>query len=219
LELRSRGGPDARDAQPSARRSTDARTQLIEATIDSVTKRGFSRTRFTDVAREAELSARVVNHYFKSKKALFVATLHHMVETYEERSAAAARAAGDSPVAQLNALIAADFDPSINSFKTVTAWYAFWGETRWRADFLRLCSRRNQFYQRQTCALIQQIIDAGEYRDLDAPRIARGLNAMIDGLWHDMLLDPEAVTPDEAKQVCRAFLAKIFPREFTQSLA
>jgi TetR/AcrR family transcriptional repressor of bet genes len=190
------------------------RVQLIEATIDSIAKYGFARTTLADVARQAKLSQGIVSFYFDSKEALLIATLRHMVEAYEAFSAAAVARAGQSPAARLEALVAADFDPAMASRKQVTVWYAFWGETRWRKEFLDLCTRWAADYQERTRALIQQVIDAGGHEGLDAEPIARGLNAMIDGLWLNILLDPKACDRQEALRVCRTYLAQLFPGEF-----
>jgi TetR/AcrR family transcriptional repressor of bet genes len=190
------------------------RLQLIEATIDSIAKFGFARTTLADVARQAKLSQGIVSFYFESKEELLIATLRHMVEAYEAFSAAAAKRAGQSPAARLEALVAADFDPAMASRKQVTVWYAFWGETRWRKEFLDLCTRWSATYQERTRALVQQVVDAGGYEGLDAAVIARGLNAMIDGLWLNILLDTKACDRKEALRVCRGYLAQLFPREF-----
>jgi TetR/AcrR family transcriptional repressor of bet genes len=192
----------------------DRRLQLIEATIDSIAKRGFARTTLADVAREAKLSPGIVSFYFKSKQHLLVETLRHMVREYEAFSEAAVARAGPSPAAQLDAMVAADFDPAIASRKQVTVWYAFWGETRWRREFLELCTRWSADYQAHARAMVQRVIDAGGYQDLDAAAIARGLNAMIDGLWLNILLDPKSCDRREALRTCRAYLAQLFPREF-----
>ena len=190
------------------------RAQLIEATIDSIARYGFARTTLADVARQAKLSQGIVSFYFASKEDLLIATLRHMVAEYEAFSAAAVRRVGPAPAAQLEALVAADFDPAIASRKRVTVWYAFWGETRWRKEFLDLCTRWAASYQDRTRAVIQQVIDAGGYPGLDAGAIARGLNAMIDGLWLNILLDPKACDRKEALRACRTYLAQLFPREF-----
>src|SRR4030095_1882329 len=104
--------------------------------------------------------------------ALLIATLRHMVGEYEPFPEAAMRRAGPTPALQLAAMIAADFDPAIANRKQVTVWYAFWGETRWRREFLDLCTRWAASYQDRTRAVIQQVIDAGGYQDLDAGAIA-----------------------------------------------
>jgi TetR/AcrR family transcriptional repressor of bet genes len=176
------------------------RAQLIEATIDSIARYGFARTTLADVARQAKLSQGIVSFYFASKQDLLLATLRHMIAEYEAFSDAAVRRAGPSPAARLDAMVAADFDPAVAGRRQVTVWYAFWGETRWRKE--------------RTCEMVQQVIDAGGYRELDAAAIARGLNAMIDGLWLNILLDPKSCDRKEAIRACRAYLAQSFPREF-----
>jgi TetR/AcrR family transcriptional repressor of bet genes len=190
------------------------RAQLIEATIDSIARYGFARTTLADVARQAGVSQGIVSFYFRSKQELLLATLRHMVREYEAYSDRAVRRAGASPAARLDAMVAADFDPAVASRKHVTVWYAFWGETRWRKDFLDLCARWAASYQERTRDAIQQVIEAGAYPGLDAATIARGLNAMIDGLWLNILLDPKSCDRKEALRTCRAFLAQSFPREF-----
>src|SRR5262249_30603321 len=93
------------------------RVPPIEANIDSIAKYGFARTTLADVARQAKLSQGIVSFYFASKKELLIATLRHMVAEYEAFSAEAVRRAGPAPAVQLEALVAADFDPAIASRK------------------------------------------------------------------------------------------------------
>src|SRR3546814_786744 len=110
------------------------RVQLIEATIDSIAKRGFAETTLAHVADGAKLSRGIVNFYFKSKEALLVETLRHLAQGYEAFGLAAVARADPSPTGQIEAMIDADVDPAIASRKKVTVWYAFWGEARWRPD-------------------------------------------------------------------------------------
>lgn len=190
------------------------RVQLIEATIDSIARRGFAETTLAHVSDGAKLSRGIVNFYFKSKEILLVETLRHMAQEYEAFWKAALDRAGPSPAARLDAMIEADFHPAIASRKKVTVWYAFWGEARWRPDYLRICRALSERYFEETRELCHQVITAGGYGDLDAAAIARGLNAMIDGLWLEMLINPAGVDRAEAKRTCRAFLSGFFPAHF-----
>lgn len=191
------------------------RQQLIEATIASIAKRGFAETTLADVAGGAGLSHGIVNFYFKSKEALLVATLKHLAEEYEVFWRSAVARAGPSPAARLDAIIEADFHPAIANRKKVAVWFAFWGEARSRPEYLRLCNKLDTAYFEQTHSLCRQIIDQGGYDELDATRIARGLNAMIEGLWLDLLISPRDFDRETAKQTCRLFLVSVFPAEFT----
>ncbi|MGH6830284.1 MAG: TetR family transcriptional regulator C-terminal domain-containing protein, partial [Methylocella sp.] len=69
-------------------------------------------------------------------------------------------------------------------------------------------------YQIQTSAIMGEIIAAGGYADLDAAALARGLNAMIDGLWLDILTNPRSCDRTMALEICRTYLGQVFPREF-----
>src|SRR5215216_7504193 len=71
--------------------------QLIEATIDSLAKRGYSETTMADVADGAGLSRGIVNFHFESKEKLLVATLQYMADEYSQHWRAALQKAGDDP--------------------------------------------------------------------------------------------------------------------------
>lgn len=190
------------------------RVQLIEATIASIAKRGFADTTLAHVADKAGLSRGIVNFYFNSKEDLLVETLRFMANEYEAFWMAAAERAGPNPAARLLAIVEADFDPAITSRKRMTVWHAFWGEARWRPEYARICGRLSDLYFAQARAACQEVIDAGRYPDVDAGAVARALNAMIDGMWLDMLVNPTGLTRQEAKRVCRRYLAAAFPRTF-----
>jgi TetR/AcrR family transcriptional repressor of bet genes len=195
------------------------RVQLIEATIDSLAKRGFAEFTLAQVAQAARLSQGIVNFYFHSKEALLVETLKYMEAEYEQFWTAAVRRAGPRAVDKLVAMIAADFDPVMASRKKVTVWYAFWGEARWRPEYLKICQSLSESYFTETRSLCREIVEFGGYPGIDPDTVARGLNAMIDGLWLDILTSPTAVDRKEAKRTCLGLLAAVFPREFAGHLA
>lgn len=190
------------------------RRQLIEATIDGIARKGFAEVKIADVAAAAGLSVGIVNFYFKSKDALLIATLRHLVEDYERHMQGALARAGKSAAQQIDAMIDADFARAQANRKQVTVWYAFWGETRWRPEFQKLCADLSTDFQRGSEGAFARLIADGGYSGYDAGLIARGFNAMIDGLWLDMLINPKQTDRDAAKATVRAYLAGLFPREF-----
>jgi TetR/AcrR family transcriptional repressor of bet genes len=199
----------ARDALKEARR-----IQLMEATIDCIAARGFADLTLADVAKAAGLSVGIVNFYFKSKDVLLIETLRHLVADYVQQTNENIRNAGTSAAAQIDAMIESDFHRTIANRKRVTVWYAFWGETRWRPEFLKICQQLSDSFHDETRAAFARLVAEGGYSNIDADLVARGFDAMIDGLWLDMLINPKAVERDAAKQVVRTYLAGIFPNEF-----
>jgi TetR/AcrR family transcriptional repressor of bet genes len=199
----------SRDALKEARR-----VQLMEATIDCIAARGFSDLTLADVAKTAGLSVGIVNFYFKSKDQLLIETLRHLVDDYVQQTNENIRNAGQSAAAQLDAAIDSDFHRTIANRKRVTVWYAFWGEARWRPEFLKTCGELSDRFHAETRELFARVIAEGGYQDLDPDLVARGFDAMIDGLWLDMLINPKSVDRDGAKKVLRAWLSGLFPKEF-----
>jgi len=204
----------ARDAIKETRR-----VQLIEATIDVIARAGFSDLTLAQVAETATLSTGIVNFYFKSKDALLAATLEHMVGEYRRYWRANVAAAVPGPAEKLIAMLEGDFGRLVANRKTVTVWYAFWGETRWRPDFMTLCQGLNSEFQAVATDLFRGLITDAGIAERDPMLLAKGFSAMSDGLWLDMLINPKETDRDMARRVVRAFLHGLFPTEFAADTA
>ena len=198
----------ARDAIKEVRRE-----QLIVATIDVIARKGFSELTLADVAETAKLSTGIVSFYFKSKDALMNATLQTMVGEYRKRWRASVESAPPSPAAKITAMLEGDFQRLVANRKTVTVWYAFWGETRWRPDFMELCQDLNREFQGVAAELFAQLGVA------EPMLIAKGFSAMSDGLWLDMLINPKETDRDTARRVVRTFLHGLFAEHFAADAA
>ena len=188
--------------------------QLIEATISSIGRHGYAGTTLNHVAGAAGLSPGIVNFYFKSKDQLLAATLAKLAEEYESFWMAAIEASRQSPAAGLEAMLEADFHPTICTHEKVVVWFAFWSEAQSRPLYKSVVSELEERYHFQTVALFAALIEEGGYTDIDADSAALGINAMVDGLWADFLIAPETFDREAAKRVCRRFLAALFPRHF-----
>ena len=62
--------------------------------------------------------------------------------------------------------------------------------------------------------LFREVASLGGYEDVDPDLSARGLTALTEGLWLDMLVSPRNVSRREAQRVSMAYLAQVFPRHF-----
>jgi len=190
------------------------REQLIEATIDTIARHGFRKTTLSQVAKQAKLSQGIVNFYFRTKDGLLLETLKFLAEEYEVTWKRAVAAHGPDPVAALNAIIETDLGREVCNRRKVPVWVAFWGEARSQPQFRKFCSQLADDYLAQTRELISRILERGGYHQLDADAIARGLNAMINGLWLELMIDPKHFDREIAKRACRNYLASVFPAEF-----
>jgi len=189
------------------------RLQLIEATIDSLAKRGYSDTTMADVADGAGLSRGIVNFHFESKEKLLVATLQHMAEEYAAHWRGALDRAGDDPARRLAAVVAADFDRAVCSRRKLAAWCAFWGEAKSRPTYQALCGSRDQAYQATMIELCGALARDGGYA-FDVEKAALGLAALLEGLWLRLMMGGDDISREKAQDAAFEHLAIVFPKHF-----
>ncbi|MEE8339946.1 MAG: transcriptional regulator BetI [Xanthomonadales bacterium] len=189
--------------------------QLIRATVRSVAKNGLADTTMATVAREAGLSQGIINLHFQSKERLLVETLRYIADEYNTSWEKALDGAGPSPAERLRALVEVDFKMPVCDRNKLAMWFAFWGESKSRPTYRKLCRARDIKYRKELGALCQLLIEEGGYQGIDAMALATGLSAMTEGLWLDLLISPRSLTRAQARNICMAYLASAFPRHFS----
>ncbi|MGD8384032.1 MAG: transcriptional regulator BetI [Lysobacterales bacterium] len=207
--------PLAENSRPKRRTAPkqERQTQLIKATIRSIAKHGLPVTTMATVAREAGLSQGIINLHFKSKDRLLEETLLYVVDEYRAAWDKALRNSGDAAADKLRALVAVDFDRRICQRNKLAVWFAFWGESRSRPTYRKICAQRDSEYRRVLTRLCQEIIVEGGYPSHAEP-VAYGLSAMSEGLWLDLLLNPAEIDPQHALEISMSYLHDVFPAHF-----
>ena len=214
----------AKSAGPSSarpRRRTAAKEvrqqQLIKATLNAVAKKGFAETTMADVAREAHLSQGIINLHFRSKDKLLEETLRHLAAEYKQAWEKSLERAGPRAADRLAALVELDFQRNVCERNKLAVWFAFWGEAKSRPTYRKLCAERDHEYDRVMLAVCRELVEEGKYTNVDPEDVTDGLSAMTSGLWLDMLMSPDGMTPEQARRICFTFLASVFPKHFKPS--
>ena len=189
------------------------RLELIDATIRSIAKRGFSETTLADVADLAGLSRGIVNFYFKSKDALFAETLRFLADEYRQAWRRALAKAGSDPAQRLRAMLMVNFEPRIFSRKKIAVWYAFWGEAKSRPAYLAVCEEKDREYREELDACVAAVARDGRYA-LDPLAASRSFDAITDGFWLDRLADPQCPEVEDFIAATDLMLATYFPKHF-----
>ena len=190
------------------------RQQLIQATIDSIAKRGFADTTLAHVSKQAGLSQGIVNLHFTNKETLLVETLRYMRDDYRQAWQAALAKAGDTPREQLQALIEVDFQPSLCDRKKLAVWFAFQGEAKSRPTYRQICEDEDNLYDDTLASVLQDVIDDGGYEGLNAQQMADMITALCEGLWLSMLVTPNSMNRQDALKISLTLAAQFFPKHF-----
>jgi AcrR family transcriptional regulator len=203
------------DAPPRKASREARRVQLIEATIEVLASKGYSRMTLTDVAKLAGLSHGLVNFHFETKEKLLAETLRYLSDEYRENWMAALESAGQGPAERLHAILASDFNAAICTPARLAAWCSFWGEAQSRPMYQETCGAKDLDYDAHLVALCAEICAEGGY-SCDPVRAARVLRLCTEGGWLDLMTMVTPYSMAEAQATVMAAAAAFFPRHFSE---
>ena len=188
------------------------RQQLIEATIESIAKRGLGDTTLTHISKAAGLSQGIVNLHFNSKETLLIETLKYLRDEYQQAWSSALNKSADDPASQLAALLKADYQASVANNKRLAVWFAFWGEAKSRPTYQKICQDRVTEYTQVLQQILIRLIKVGQYSDIKLDELTEGIMAMADGLWLNILISARKLKRADAENIMMQYLAQTFPK-------
>ncbi|MEY0973673.1 transcriptional regulator BetI [Providencia huaxiensis] len=176
--------------------------QLIQATLAVINEVGMQEASFVLIARKAGVSTGIISHYFRDKNGLLEATMRHI--QYQLGFAVAIRLrmlTGAESKLRIQAIVEGNFDPTQTSEAAMKTWLAFWASSMHQPNLNRL----------------QQVNDRRLYSNLsyefgrvlnkaDARMAAKGLAALIDGLWLRSALSNEQFPVKDALKITNEYI-------------
>ncbi len=192
------------------RQSEFRKRQLIDATLDCIDRLGLSQTTVAQIAARAGLSQGNVLFHFASKEALLEQTLRHLSDEYVSNWQRALAAAAPDPGAQLGALVRASFAPQVFTRNKISVWFAYWGESRSRPIYMRICGANDRAFSSQLLDLCRAA-EAHSKSRLGAATAALSIEGMIDGLWQNFLLGLPGFKRKQAVAAVFELLHAIYP--------
>ena len=102
--------------------------KLIDATIETIAKRGLGETTISHVAKTAKVSQGYVNFRFKSKENLLLSSLKFISDEYKKSWGKIFEDQNISPEARVLKIIENDFSSKIASRNKIAVWVAFYSD-------------------------------------------------------------------------------------------
>ncbi|MFC0590230.1 TetR family transcriptional regulator C-terminal domain-containing protein [Novosphingobium aquiterrae] len=184
-------------AEPDTRRLS-----LIAAAARVLAREGVAGTSVRAIALEAGVSPGLVGHYFAGIDALVAETYAHVEAQVAEAIDQALEQAGRDPRVRLDAFVTASFAAPVASGELLATWIAFWSLVRSRPEIARQHDEQYAAFRARLESLL------GECGLAPARRrhAAIAITALIDGLWLELCLSPQAFSAAEAGAIARAAL-------------
>jgi len=178
------------------------RQQLIQATLTAVDQVGMGDASIALIAKLAGVSNGIISHYFQDKNGLIAATMRHLmnaliINVAERRQALT----DDSPRAHLKVIIEGNFDASQVNGPAMKTWLAFWATSMHSPALHRLQRINDHRLYSNLCCQFRRVLTLD-----DARTAARGLAALIDGLWLRGALSGDAFDTQQAQQIAFEYM-------------
>lgn len=188
------------DRKPYRREAEDKRrTALIDATLALVAEGGARNATVRAIAQRAGVTAGLIRHYFQSKDALITAAYRQLMDRMTAQSAGVLMAAPTDPQARLTAFVAATLRPPVVDAEALILWATFLQETHRDPAMKDTHSLTYLGFRDMLEALIAEL--PGPRSPADCRRLAIACNAVIDGLWMEGCVLPEAFAPGELVEI------------------
>jgi TetR/AcrR family transcriptional regulator, transcriptional repressor of bet genes len=190
----------------------ERRQALVMATIACLKRDGHDGLSIRRISAQAGVSIGLINHHFPTKDALVAEAYRYFnSELVGGLRQAVARTTG-TPREQLRAFFRASFSPPNLDSEVLAVWVVFWGLYRHSRDIQRVQSETYHGYVDLLRGMLADLErESGQLR-FNLRLAAIGLTALIDGLWLEWCLDPDSFEPDEAVQLCEAWVDRLEDR-------
>ena len=175
--------------------------QLMQATMDSIAKRGLTETTITHISKGAGMSRGIINFYFTSKERMMRETLATLVSEYDEYWQAALKE-GAPAEQKLQAVIRALFDAKLCQPKRLNVMSAFWAHAATHKAYREIIQQSDAALRAVITTLF---VEMGQ-KDAEATRYAAQLLSLVQGMWLQYLLDPQHADRDELANYCLGFI-------------
>jgi AcrR family transcriptional regulator len=172
--------------------SATRKHQILDAAMVVFARLGFHEARMDDIVQEAGLSKGTLYWYFKSKEEIITVISQQLFTTDIEQVERLLNAEG-TVSERLQQLIRSRVQGMQEKSDVVAILFEFYAAALHQDGVRQSIKTYFQNFHEVLVALIQQGIERGEFRPVDALAAATALDAVFEGLIVRWLIDPDAV--------------------------
>lgn len=177
--------------------SEERKTQILTAATKVFTKQGFADARMDDIVAESGLSKGALYWYFDSKDAIIISILDQVFD-WETSHIRNLLEREDTAQGKLKLFVETSIEDLERMKPLMPIFFDFWSLSVRRRNINQAIKRYYQQFLDLIEPIIQEGIDAGEFRPVDANKVAVSLGAMFEGTILFLIYFPE--TTDIKKQ-------------------
>ena len=206
------------DRRPYRRESEERRRDdLIAAALDLVSEGGPQAATVRAIAQRAGVTAGLIRHYFSTKEDLTRAAYRRLMDRMTADSAVVLQDGPDDPAARLAWFVAASVSPPVVDPVAVGLWAGFLHGVQRDAAMRDVHIATYLGFRDMLQSLIAALPRAVPSAQLRSDAIA--CNAIIDGLWLEGSVLPEAFAADEIVNIGLASVGAILSIDLASAMS
>jgi len=186
------------------------REALIAATRRCMARDGVEGATVRRICEEAGVSQGLLRHHFGGKDALMAETYKVMVAELAEATRRLIGRTDLPPGQRLSRAIEASLRPPLAAPERRRVQLAFWDLVPRNPAIAAMHKTLYGDYRRDLAGVIAEVAREDGVT-VDARSVARGLTALLDGLWLQMCLEPRLFSVRSALAECRRLLGLSLP--------
>ena len=179
------------------------RGQLIRATFQEVSEKGFAEVTLEDIAKRADVSKGVLLYYFRSKEDLFLSAFKYSILALRDRLREAVAKAPD-PVEKIRAVVRTGFVSAQANRKFYQAYLDLLSMGTRQEAFKQLNARFYEGCLAMDAEILEEGVRQGVFQPQADPAVLR---AIVDGLMLQWLFD-ESTPFEEYQRRCESALLR-----------
>ena len=168
---------------------TERKNQIVQATVECITKHGYHNFSMQDVARKAGVSKGIIHYYFLNKDDLMMSVLDKVASDIELILQEEMQTEQD-PLRKLEIFIAVSMDVVRNTREYYQVNMDFWTQINQKEAVRVVISNHYKKFRRTCEKILQEGIQQGLFQEIDAHEYASFILALIDGISLQWLFDP-----------------------------
>ncbi len=187
-------------------RSEETRNHILEAAQRLFSLNGYDATGVAEICQTAGVSKGAFYHHFPSKQAVFLQLLQNWLAALDAGLNTISQGASDVPhlLMQMTYILTVVFQ---TAGEQLPIFLEYWLQASRDEDIWKATFAPYQHYQDFFARLVQQGIDEGSFKSVDAHIAAQVIVALAVGLLLQGLLNPrDAEFPQAIRQCLQLFL-------------
>lgn len=176
------------------------RKALIDATIAEIGQTGSLDVTVGQIAKRAGMSSGLAHHYFGGKDQMLLAAMRQILSNLHLRVRSTLRHA-ETPLQRIHAIIEANLDADNFEPDVIASWLTFYVQAQNSADAQRLLQVYARRLHSNLVVNLSQLMEKPH-----AEQTARGLGAMIDGIYIRHALQNNAPNRAQSVAIVRDYL-------------